>query len=245
MTKEELEAIYKNFGDGELDYLYAKFNIDIIKNQIKDKVVLEMSTNIYSSIQLSEYVSCLDVVDGSSSKIETLSTSVMNAVTRGRCKNVTMYNSLFEDFVPPKKYDEIVLFRALEHVDNPVKLLKRAKTWLKPRGAINIVVPNKNSLHKKLGFKLGLVEDLDELTSADYEKGHKRIYDSSSLLADVRAARFGSAFIRGCFVKMFSDSQIKSNPSLFTPSVLKALFEISEDFDEECCAELFVRALND
>ena len=42
--------------------------------------------------------------------------------------------SLFEDFIPTRKYDNIVLGHVLEHVENPVKILKLVSSWLPVKG---------------------------------------------------------------------------------------------------------------
>ena len=40
------------------------------------------------------------------------------------------YASLFEEYKPLRKYDNIVLGHVLEHVENPVAILKLVSSWL-------------------------------------------------------------------------------------------------------------------
>src|SRR5678809_1586174 len=42
--------------------------------------------------------------------------------------------SLFEQFEPGRTFDNIVLGHVLEHVEDPVTILARAKSWLSPNG---------------------------------------------------------------------------------------------------------------
>ncbi len=61
---------------------------------------------------------------------------------------------------PAESFDNITLFHVLEHVPDPVKLVQRCRTLLRPGGILTIAVPNDvlawTSGLKKLGKKLGL-----------------------------------------------------------------------------------------
>ena len=57
--------------------------------------------------------------------------------------NVNFINELFEKVKLPKKYDNIVLTHVLEHLDNPVEVLKRVNDeWLADGGRFFLVTPN-------------------------------------------------------------------------------------------------------
>src|SRR5882724_11743220 len=60
----------------------------------------------------------------------------------------------------PESFDNITLFHVLEHVPDPVKLVQRCNTLLRPGGVLTIAVPNDvlawTSAFKKFGKKLGL-----------------------------------------------------------------------------------------
>ncbi len=59
-----------------------------------------------------------------------------------------------------ESFDNITLFHVLEHVPDPVKLVQRCNTLLRPGGVLTIAVPNDvlawTSALKKLGKRLGL-----------------------------------------------------------------------------------------
>jgi 2-polyprenyl-3-methyl-5-hydroxy-6-metoxy-1,4-benzoquinol methylase len=65
----------------------------------------------------------------------------------------------------------------LEHVDDPVVILNKYKTYLKENGIIFISVPNAKSLHRLIGFEAGLLDDMYKLSVHDLELGHKRYFD--------------------------------------------------------------------
>jgi 2-polyprenyl-3-methyl-5-hydroxy-6-metoxy-1,4-benzoquinol methylase len=139
---EDLDKIYKEFGDGPMDYMYFQFNMGIIREYLEGKDILEMSTNIYSTLELCRLGKEVLTIDGSSKKINDLVKVLLSRnVTNSMC--VAAY---FEEWFksPFKRYDEVVLFRALEHVDDPVEVLSLVKNSLKSNGHINISVPNAN-----------------------------------------------------------------------------------------------------
>jgi len=65
-------------------------------------------------------------------------------------------HSLFEDYSPSEKFDRIVLGHVLEHVEDPVAILKRATSWLSPKGKIIAAVPNALSVHRQAAVLMGI-----------------------------------------------------------------------------------------
>src|SRR5690242_5261649 len=84
----------------------------------------------------------VSVVDASPSYVD---------AARALAPNVTGHVALFEEFEPTDRYDTIVMSHVLEHVGDPVAILSRARTWLAPAGRIIAIVPNADSLHRRLG----------------------------------------------------------------------------------------------
>jgi SAM-dependent methyltransferase len=53
--------------------------------------------------------------------------------------------------VEPGSLDAVVVWHALEHFDDPLSSLRRARTWLAPGGALVVAVPNLASLQARIG----------------------------------------------------------------------------------------------
>ena len=64
---------------------------------------------------------------------------------------VKFINSLFETATLPTKYDNIVLTHVLEHIDDPIKVLKRVNDeWLSDTGRFFLVCPNANAPSRQI-----------------------------------------------------------------------------------------------
>lgn len=75
-----------------------------------------------------------DLVDISESSLKLAKTMIEN-------ERVNYFHSDIFDFKPTKKYDFIVLGEVLEHLEEPLKLLKLLKGFLSDKGTLFITVP--------------------------------------------------------------------------------------------------------
>ena len=71
--------------------------------------------------------------------------------------NVAYACSLIEDFNSDEKFDVVLLSFILEHVLNPVDVIKKAALSCKPGGCLFIIAPNAESLHRRVGQKMGVL----------------------------------------------------------------------------------------
>lgn len=78
------------------------------------------------------------------------------------------------------KYEVVSLMGILEHLDNPVKLIKDS---INAKKIVYITVPNAFSFHRIFGVTSGVTKQVDELGPQDLAIGHKRVY-TMMLLAD-------------------------------------------------------------
>jgi SAM-dependent methyltransferase len=142
-------------------------------------------------------------------------------------ENVSVKNVLFEEFSTGEKFDVIEMGFVLEHIDDPQGLIRKYKDFLRPQGSIFIAVPNARSLHRVIGNRAGLLDDLYSLSKHDLELGHKRYFDKESLTKIVLESGLKILNTEGIFLKPFSTSQIRS---LNLPQeVLDALFSTAVD----------------
>lgn len=171
------------------------------------------------------------VVDGSTIFLEQVK-SRLNAT------NVILVHSLFEDFVPPEPCDSIFMTHILEHLDDPVAILRRSQQWLAPNGKLLIAVPNADSLHRLVGVKMGLLPAKDALNQQDVLLGHQRVYTSELLRSHIHQAGFEVEHFGGVMVKPLSNRQIEQQ---WSDELIAAFFALGEDFPE-LCSEIYAIA---
>jgi 2-polyprenyl-3-methyl-5-hydroxy-6-metoxy-1,4-benzoquinol methylase len=150
--------------------------------------------------------------------------------------NITKHHSMFEDFTTPLKFDTIIMSHVLEHIEQPIPVLQRIKTWLAKEGVLIISVPNARSLHRIVAVKMGLLKTEHTLNERDHALGHYRVYDTETLCAHIQKAGFKILDKGGSFLKPLSNNQIEQ---YWTPEMVEGFFEAGKEFPENC-AEIFV-----
>jgi 2-polyprenyl-3-methyl-5-hydroxy-6-metoxy-1,4-benzoquinol methylase len=144
-------------------------------------------------------------------------------------------HSLFEDFHPRERFDSIVMSRVLEHVVDPVGLLRSARRWLASKGRIILGVPNAQSFHRLAAVRMGLLRHPRQLNERDRILGHRRVYTKAALLADIRKAGLRVVKTGGVFFKPLSLQQIQDT---WTEEMMDGFFELGKDFPDHA-AEIF------
>ena len=119
---------------------------------------------------------------------------------------------LFEEFEPAERYDSIIMSCIIEHVVDPDLVLRRAASWLTDEGVIVLAVPNRLSLHRRVGLHCGLLRSMEELSEQDLAVGHRRLYTVDSLAEQIRAAGLYTPRIEGIFLKPLSSAQMMEWP---------------------------------
>lgn len=151
---------------------------------------------------------------------------------------VKFFVSMWEDFQPPILYDSVVMAHVLEHVDDPVLVLRKTSSWLKggEDRYLHIIVPNAMSLHRRLGVVARFIDGCFVMSERDGELGHKRVYDFEFLKRDIETAGLEIVHHEGIFLKPLSNSQMIS----WNKDVLDALFVVGKELPEYC-AEIYVK----
>ena len=159
-------------------------------------------------------------------------------LVREKHPRVEAVQALFEDYRPDQPFDKLLALHVMEHVDDPVALARHLRGWLKPGGELVVVVPNKESLHRRLAVLMGLAPALDTLSPRDHLVGHQRVYDLAGLETDLRAAGFEPFERRGFFLKTLPNGMMLSH----SPELIRALNVLGDQLPVEMQANLAVRA---
>jgi 2-polyprenyl-3-methyl-5-hydroxy-6-metoxy-1,4-benzoquinol methylase len=150
--------------------------------------------------------------------------------------NVTVVESLVEDFDTDETFDTVVLAHLLEHVEQPQSLLTAAAKRLADDGVIIVVVPNAGSLHRHVGVLLGMLGELTDLTPADVSIGHRRVYELPTLRAEIERAGLRIDLVEGHFCKPLSNTQMQQLPAATQEAFLHLGDRLPAEFASELLA---------
>jgi 2-polyprenyl-3-methyl-5-hydroxy-6-metoxy-1,4-benzoquinol methylase len=173
----------------------------------------------------------LTVVEGSALFCDSL---------RRRFPTVKVVHSLFEDFQPPGEFDTIVLGHVLEHVEDPVGVLRPVRQWLAPGGVVFGAVPNARSLHRQAAVVMGLLPQEDAMNGADIHHGHRRVFNPESFRSVFVAAGLRVDVFGGYWLKPISNGQLEKS---WTQPMLDAYMQLGERYPD-IAGEIYVVASN-
>ena len=111
-----------------------------------------------------------------------------------------------------KPFDIVVLFHTLEHITDPVILLKNIKKLLKPKGKVLVEVPNCDDFH------LGLNKFYKEFY---WERAHIHYFNSKSLKTVINLGGFKGIKITGVqrySIESFFHWRLKNKPQMENPT---------------------------
>lgn len=153
--------------------------------------------------------------------------------------DANVIHSLFEEFKPNRKFDNIVLGHVLEHVQDPVDILRHAGQWLTPsKGRIFAAVPNARSLHRQAAVLLGMLPQEDALNEMDVHHGHRRVFNPESFRNAFYQAGLSIEIFGGYWLKPVSNKQIEDS---WSPEMLDAFMQLGERYPD-IAGEIYVIA---
>lgn len=227
-----MEDWWKKFGlvkGARFNAFLMLYCLDTLKDYFRGEFCLELGCagGLWTK-ELVKHFKRVVAVDGDQEFVEK---------TRDRVEsnNLEVIHSLFEEYNPNDKFDTIIMAHILEHVEDPILVLRRAEKWLGNGGVILISVPNANSIHRQAGVKMGLLNKTDQLNEVDRKIGHKRVYERKSLQEDIESAGLKNSKMGGVFLKSLTNAQIEE---MFNEEMMNAFYELGKEYPE-IAAEIY------
>jgi SAM-dependent methyltransferase len=143
---------------------------------------------------------------------------------------VKFVNSLFEKATLPKRYDNIVLTHVLEHLDEPVLVLKRINDeWLAEKGRLFLVCPNANAPSRQIAANTAV-------TPAEAEHGHRRTYTLDTLERDAVTAGLKVVHRSGIFFKALANFQWDKllQTDILSKDYLEGCYKLGQQYPDLC-----------
>lgn len=146
-------------------------------------------------------------------------------------------HSTFEKVTLPKRYDNIILTHVLEHLDDPVRVLKRVNDeWLAEGGRFFLVCPNANAPSRQIAVKMGLITHNSAVTPAEAAHGHRCTYSLDTLERDAVAAGLKVVHRSGIFFKALANFQwdrlLKTD--IISKEYLEGCYQLGQIYPDLC-----------
>lgn len=150
---------------------------------------------------------------------------------------VIFVNSLFEKATLPKRYNNVVLTHVLEHLDDPVMVLKRInEEWLAEGGRLFLVCPNANSPSRQIAVKMGLISHNAAVTEAEAAHGHRCTYALDTLERDAVASGLSVVHRSGIFFKPLANFQWDRllQTDIISKEYLDGCYKLGQKYPDLC-----------
>jgi SAM-dependent methyltransferase len=148
----------------------------------------------------------------------------------------------FEDVVLPRRYDDVFLTHVLEHLDDPIGLLRRiGDEWLAPGGRLFVACPNANAPSRQVAVKMGLIPHNAAVTEAEALHGHRRTYALDTLERDARAAGLEVRVRSGVFFKALANFQWDRlmQTDIVSEAFVEGCYQLGQQYPD-LCASVFL-----
>jgi len=145
--------------------------------------------------------------------------------------------ALFETVKLPSKYDNIILTHVLEHLDEPVSVMKRINDeWLSDTGRFFLVCPNANAPSRQIAVKMGLISHNAAVTPSEKAHGHRITYSLDTLERDATAAGLKVVHRSGIFFKALANFQWDRllNTDIISKEYLEGCFQLGQQYPDLC-----------
>lgn len=150
---------------------------------------------------------------------------------------IKFVNALFETVSLPLKYDNIILTHVLEHLDDPIAVMRRINNeWLSDNGRFFLVCPNANAPSRQIAVKMGLITHNSAITPAEKEHGHRITYSLDTLERDAKAAGLNVVHRSGIFFKALANFQWDRllNTDIISKEYLEGCFQLGQIYPDLC-----------
>jgi 2-polyprenyl-3-methyl-5-hydroxy-6-metoxy-1,4-benzoquinol methylase len=156
---------------------------------------------------------------------------------------VQFVHSTFEAVSLSERFDNVVLTHVLEHIDDPVSVLRRINDeWLAKDGRFFLVCPNANAPSRQIAVKMGLISHNSAVTPAEAEHGHRCTYTLDTLERDATAAGLKVIHRSGIFFKALANFQWDRllQTDIVSPEYLEGCYALGQQYPDLCSSIFLV-----
>lgn len=153
---------------------------------------------------------------------------------------LSVVNSTLEQAQLNENFEQIFLVHTLEHLDDPIAVLSKAKQWLAPGGHLFVAVPNAHALSRQIAVSMGLIACCSAVTEAEKEHGHRITYSMDVFEQHLKAAGYYIVQSGGILLKPLANFQFDKAlaAGIVDEAYLDGCYELGKLYPD-LCASLF------
>lgn len=235
---QKVRDLNKEFADEDdrkyaydFDYILRDYMMDTFAAFLPKGRVLEMGCYKGEfTKKLCKHYSDVTVLEGASDLIAEAKKNVG--------KNVRFIEGMFESVKLDEQFDAIFLSHTLEHLDDPIPVLKRIRQWLTPTGRFFLICPNANAPSRQIAVKMGLITHNSAVTEGEAKHGHRCTYSLDTLERDARLGGFDIQHRGGVFFKPFANFQFDRliAEKIIDKAYLDGCYQLGQIYPDLCAS---------
>jgi 2-polyprenyl-3-methyl-5-hydroxy-6-metoxy-1,4-benzoquinol methylase len=219
----------------DFDYILRDFILRTLKPHFVAGNALEMGCfeGVFTKT-LTRHFKDLTVIEGSA---ELAAKAKLN--TAG--SPVKFVTELFEKAQFTEKFDNIFLMHTLEHLDEPISVLAKVRSWLSDQGKLFLVCPNAQAASRQIAVRMGLIEFNSAVTEGEHKHGHRKTYSLDTLENEVRQSGLSVNSAGGVFFKPLANFQFDKviSEKIVDGAYLEGCYRLGMLYPE-LCASIYV-----
>ena len=137
-----------------------------------------------------------------------------------------------------EEFDAIFLINTLEHLDDPVVVLRKIRSWLSPAGRLFVLVPNAQAPSRQIAVKMGLIPYNAAVTVAEACNGHRHTFSFDTLERTVRDAGLSALYRGGLIFKALANYQFDEalRKGIISESYVEGCYQLGMQYPELCAS---------
>jgi 2-polyprenyl-3-methyl-5-hydroxy-6-metoxy-1,4-benzoquinol methylase len=153
-------------------------------------------------------------------------------------RRATFVHGRFETVGLSDRYDAVFLVHTLEHLDDPVGVLRRVNDWLTDAGRLIVVVPNANAASRQIAVQMGLIRFNDAVTDGERAHGHRKTYRLDTLQREVLDAGLRIVHSGGVFFKPLANYQFDRliGGDVISDDYLEGCYRLGMQYPDLCAS---------
>ena len=150
----------------------------------------------------------------------------------------TFVHDTFETVTLDERYDAVFLIHTLEHLDDPVLVLRRVREWLTDTGRLFLVVPNANAASRQIAVQMGLIPYNHAITEGERAHGHRKTYALDTLEREAIDAGLHVVHRGGVFFKPLANYQFDAlmGGEVVTDQYLEGCYRLGMKYPDLCAS---------